>query len=490
MSLNTRKEFGLEERNKEYNQEEEARLLNNEELSEDDDWATTINEDGDEESPQSVSLIHYICIGFSIGFVFFLFRLLLMYFGHMHHTSRPAEKLYFNGSDYFSSTVLLISLSGFRPDYLSRDITPNLNTIAKNGVKAERMQPVFPLSLFPNHWTLTTGLFPEMHGIVRNSFYDNAMGAFEYKNESITSNKEWWKGEPIWLTSRINRKKSASIMWPGTNTHHNTPDYVIPFNESMNVNEQLNAVLDWIDLPYSTRPHVITVRVPQRNYKESPDGLKADEYIKEIDEAIGYFFKELSIRNLDSHVNTIIAGDHGLEKTSREKLIYIDDILPKHLVKYVKNSVPSSLLDFQHNISPDIIQEIYQKLIGHTKTSHFKVYLKDQLPTRYHYSQSSRISPIQVIPSVGYQFTTHKMGFVEGGEYEGYDNLEDKMGAVFLAKGPKISKWYKPGTVLAPFLNVEVYGFMTELLNIDAAPNNGTMKGKLPILYEPPLEAK
>lgn len=42
------------------------------------------------------------------------------------HHERGAEKLYYNGSDYFASTVILISLDGFRPDYLNRGKTPNM----------------------------------------------------------------------------------------------------------------------------------------------------------------------------------------------------------------------------------------------------------------------------------------------------------------------------------------------------------------------------
>lgn len=47
------------------------------------------------------------------------------------HHERGSEKLYHNGSDYFASTVVLISLDGFRPDYLNRGITPNLRQFGK-----------------------------------------------------------------------------------------------------------------------------------------------------------------------------------------------------------------------------------------------------------------------------------------------------------------------------------------------------------------------
>ena len=42
------------------------------------------------------------------------------------------------------STVLLISLEGFRWDYLERADTPNLDRLVATGVKAQALIPIFP----------------------------------------------------------------------------------------------------------------------------------------------------------------------------------------------------------------------------------------------------------------------------------------------------------------------------------------------------------
>ncbi|KAG0744773.1 hypothetical protein G6F62_010205 [Rhizopus arrhizus] len=468
-------------------EEEQSHLLNKETTSEDEDWSFMLDEGEDEGFSSEVSIIRYIGLGISIGLSFFAIKLLMTYLGHMNPMKRAAEKLYFNGTDYFAPTVVLISLDGFRPDYLERNITPHLDALANEGIRAEYMNPVFPPSTFPNHWTLVTGLYPETHGIVDNSFYDPDMGLFEHTNQSVISDHRWWKGEPIWLTSRINRQRTASIMWPGSSTHYNTPDYVIASNDSMRMKQRMQVTVDWLDLPYNKRPQMITVYMPQLEQEGHREGSdKIDDYIKEVDAAIGYLTNELSIRNLNSHVHTVIVSDHGTVSTSQDKLIYIDDILPSYLLKYVQNTSPSSMLRFQPELPKDVIQDIYQKLIHKTKNHHFSIYLKQDMPSRFHYRHSNRISPIQVIPDVGYIFTTHKMSSKEGDDI-GYDNLADDMKTIFLAKGPKLNKIYKQGSILAPFVNVEVYGFMTELLNIDAAPNNGTIKTKFPVLYQPPL---
>src|SRR5262249_47560794 len=63
-------------------------------------------------------------------------------------------------------TVILISIDGFHPDYLDKYPAPTLSTLARQGVRARWMTPVYPSLTFPNHYSIATGLYPERHGIV------------------------------------------------------------------------------------------------------------------------------------------------------------------------------------------------------------------------------------------------------------------------------------------------------------------------------------
>jgi hypothetical protein len=69
--------------------------------------------------------------------------------------------------------VVLVSLDGFRWDYAKRDGAKHLLALGKQGVWApEGMLPSYPSLTFPNHFTIVTGLYPEHHGLVANSFFD------------------------------------------------------------------------------------------------------------------------------------------------------------------------------------------------------------------------------------------------------------------------------------------------------------------------------
>ena len=75
-------------------------------------------------------------------------------------------------------SVLLVSIDGFRADYMDLGITPNLERIAADGARAAWMTPSYPSLTFPNHYTIVTGLRPDHHGIVQNTMHDPVLGDF------------------------------------------------------------------------------------------------------------------------------------------------------------------------------------------------------------------------------------------------------------------------------------------------------------------------
>lgn len=77
--------------------------------------------------------------------------------------------------------------------------------------RAEYMRPSFPTLTFPNHWTLLTGLYPSVHGIVANDFYDPAVDKeFVYTEPSKSWDSDWWSGEPVRLFSSRRESRAAN----------------------------------------------------------------------------------------------------------------------------------------------------------------------------------------------------------------------------------------------------------------------------------------
>src|SRR6476660_8510413 len=91
--------------------------------------------------------------------------------------------------------LVLVSLDGWRWDYINRFSAPNLRALASRGVRAAALIPSFPVLTFPNHYTLVTGLYPEHHGIVGNTMNDAAIGQRFSMSAETAKDSRWWGGE-------------------------------------------------------------------------------------------------------------------------------------------------------------------------------------------------------------------------------------------------------------------------------------------------------
>ena len=61
-----------------------------------------------------------------------------------------------------TSKVLLISMDGFRWDYINKVDTPNFDAFAREGVRAPYINNPFITKTFPSHYTIATGKIAEL----------------------------------------------------------------------------------------------------------------------------------------------------------------------------------------------------------------------------------------------------------------------------------------------------------------------------------------
>ena len=107
--------------------------------------------------------------------------------------------------------TVIVSLDGFRWDYAEAFDTPFFQQMARQGVKAV-MSPSFPSKTFPNHYTLATGLYPDHHGIVANSFLDRSTGeVYSLGDARSRTNPRYYGGDPIWLTAKRQGVPTATV---------------------------------------------------------------------------------------------------------------------------------------------------------------------------------------------------------------------------------------------------------------------------------------
>ncbi|KAG2188045.1 hypothetical protein INT44_000796 [Umbelopsis vinacea] len=402
-----------------------------------------------------------------------------------------------NGTHDFRQTLIMISMDGTVNDYLDRGITPNLDIIAADGVRAQYMNPSFPSVTFPNHWSLVTGLYPETHGIVGNVFYDPVLNqTFNYKSAAGSWSSKWWGGEPIWVTSELQNVTSAVIMWPGCSTSFNgiRPTYEVPFDDVTSSDKKMDQVLQWLDLPLEDRPQIINAYIQgidQHGHKYGPYDNLTLNALHSVDGSLGRLLDGLKNRHLSDIVHIMVVSDHGMSESSNDKLIYYDDILDETALGNIWKTEGWPLLGIRaYPGKEDALDDIYQQLYEHSLLpgAKYEVFRRENMPLKYHFSHTQRVPPVIAIPFEGWNFVTHKQFNDPTKEYQprgvhGYDNFARQSRAIFVAKGPFFDWDLGRGQRLKPFVNIEVYNVLSRILGLQPAENNGTLSGFLQSLY-------
>ena len=367
-------------------------------------------------------------------------------------------------------TVILVSLDGFRWDFRDIGNTPTLDSLARVGVTAEHMIPVFPTMTFPSHYSMATGLYPERHGIVSNQMYDPTRDAwFAIGNRDGA----WWGGEPIWLTAERQGIIAATFFWPGTdvpiNGRHATHWY--RFDASIPNKDRVDQALQWLALPAGEQPQLITLYfedVDQAAHDDAIDSRRVQRAITSVDAALGRLTAGLTRMGASDKVNVIIVSDHGMAGRSPERVIFIDDFVDVDAVTVVDwNPVwMASAADGNHD-------RLYQRL----RNAHpnLTAYRREDIPERFHFKNNARVPPVIALADEGWSITTR--GYFDRnrdsfrGHTHGYDNQAASMGSIFVASGPAFAN----GKTVDPFENVHIYELVCHVLGIEPAVNDGSL---------------
>jgi predicted AlkP superfamily pyrophosphatase or phosphodiesterase len=380
---------------------------------------------------------------------------------HRHHRSAEAVSP--------SRPLILVSIDGFRWDYLNRGVSPNLSALAAGGVRAERMLPSFPSITFPNHYTLVTGLYPDHHGIVNNTFEDARLpGVFHM----TTKDEAWWdQGTPIWVSAERQGVPTATEFWPGSEVaiHGVRPSLWEPFNQAKWSDQRVDTLLGWLDAPAATRPQFLTLYfdiVDTAGHLHGPDSPEVNSAVATVDKAIGRLVAGLKARGLDA--NLIVVADHGMAATAPERTIVLDDLIDPAAVHVVFADAVSGL-DIPKTPAGEAAEA--RLLAPH---DHMACWKKADIPARFHYGTNPRVPDVVCAAEVGWLIETreeiarHRHPLL--GEH-GYDNAAPEMGALFIANGPAFAR----GELVKPFPNVDVYPLMTHVLGIKGEPNDGRL---------------
>lgn len=370
--------------------------------------------------------------------------------------SRPAI-----AQDPRPPVTILVSIDGFRADYLHRGLTPTLSALAGQGISAA-MRPSFPTKTYPNHYTLVTGLRPDRNGIVANKMEDPARPGetFTMKN---SQDPFWWsEAEPIWVAAEKAGIRTATMFWPGSNLAYDNirPRDWFDYDEEITDTQRVNTVLDWLRRPAAIRPRFVTLYfdlVDTAGHHFGPISPELNGALKTVDGDIAALRDGLA--EMGQPANLVIVADHGMAATSPDRVVWIHDIA-KRSDYHVIDEGPVALI----NAMPGREQSLVASLLRpHT---HINCLRKGDLPERLHYGRNPRVAPFVCRADIGWLLLDTVPKRFDLGSH-GYDNQAPEMLALFIAAGPDIA----PKGTIPTFDNVDIYALLRDLLRL--APKHG-----------------
>ena len=372
--------------------------------------------------------------------------------------------------------VVLISLDGFRHDYIELHNAKHLRAIAEQGVRASSMTPVYPSNTFPNHISLITGLLPKHHGIVNNRFFDKSRptkeGYAQYKLGYGGMDSTWITATPLWNLVEYHGMKAATFFWPESDSRISgtLPSYFYHYSKYSDYQQRVDQIITWLKLPEVSRPRFIAgyfSLTDSVGHDEGPFSDKTSDAVAKVDALIGQLYERINA--LDLPVNLVVVSDHGMTPVDENMLIEVESLsIPENFI--FENEGAQVHLYAREGVCDEHVANEIERL--NRIASNRYIVLNDKQRAKRHMELGNRAGDIilEIAPPARF-IDANSMHISKGGP--GYVNTLPDMGATFVAVGPA----FKPNTTLPVFSNLEVYPALAKILGIaPITPIDGKLK--------------
>jgi predicted AlkP superfamily pyrophosphatase or phosphodiesterase len=378
--------------------------------------------------------------------------------------------------------IILISADGFRYDLADKYDAKNLIRLRSSGVAADYMLSVFPSLTFPNHYSIATGAYPDHDGIVDNTFYDPARHqVYSMASKNEVEDSSWYGATPIWVLAEKQAMLTASYYWVGAEAAIQgvRPTYYYKFNSRIPMNERIQGVRDWLQLPENKRPHLITFYISDVDHQEHMYGVNSkqtEDAVHFVDDAVGQLVR--TVDSLHLPVNYIFVSDHGMAD-----LDTLHTLSLPNTIDTASFTILSSLsIVHLYAKKSSAIRPAYKTLKSAAKD--YDVYLATNMPKRWHYNKKNdrynRIGDIILVAHAPKVFKLNRRSLPAA--THGFDPALEVMHASFYAWGPA----FKSNLKIKGFENIHIYPLIAHMLQLKITePIDGNPSILLPLLKTP-----
>lgn len=376
--------------------------------------------------------------------------------------------------------VLLISLDGFRWDYMNKTNTPNLDKIVRTGVKAKFLRSAFPTTTYPNHFTMVTGLYPDRHGIIANYMYDPVL---KERFNIYNTDPKWWSAfgaEPLWITNQDQGGRSGVIHWPGYNVAFNgeyatlrvkTPSFNIDLRNKtgrvISYEKRIDILMKW--LSSNKPPNFVALyfeEPDEEGHRFGPNSTEIKNKIEKLDQTVGLIWDGLRRIGKLNKINIMITSDHGMTEMLPTRIFFDKYVDTKNFDIWDQSTNLMISPKKGHKCS---VYKAFERL--QRKEPHIKVYWKRDIPEFLHLKNNRRVPEIFVLADLGWALINSKQKYFYKGNH-GFSQEHMDMAGFFVGRGPAFRRGYERDG----FDNVHLYPLICHIMDIKPKPNNGSIE--------------
>ena len=335
-------------------------------------------------------------------------------------------------------TVVVLLFDGFAPALLDGQDTPALPRMRREGAWTHHMVPPFPSISLIGGFTISTGCWPEHHGVVTNRFFDPQRGFYDHSRDA-----DWVTGcEELHQAAERQGVPTATLGWYGevSSTRGKLArivEYAPTWRESPSDAQRADQVIRVLQLPKEQRPQLILAYFRGPDGAEHFHGMESVETraaVTQADRIVGSVLDTIHAVGLESHATLIVTTDHGMVPITH--LINVEYLLRNEGI--AARTVATGTTAFVYLNDGARTDDAARKLAGHEE---FDVIDPRAQPTWSHLGTGARVGDLILSAKPGYVIE-------DRGQWPWFIRWLAWTGPVFLdaSRSLKASHGYPPDT--------------------------------------------
>ena len=367
------------------------------------------------------------------------------------------------GDPLYGRTLVLVSIDGFRWDYLDRPEAHQMKALADRGVRVTRLMPVYPSKTFPAHLSMATGLYPTQHGIVDNYFCRNDRLDC-YQKGAASEDPSWLAGTPLWTLVEQQGGRAATFFWPESEAPiaGTLPSEYRQYDARTPHAKRISQAIQWLEAPANERPQLITLyfsTVDSAGHAHGPDASQTRGAIAEVDRWIATLWRVIDQINAReaADINLMLVSDHGMAAVDRAQFIDTNTLPRPRGFKRVNSS--TRVMYYQRGPDADLAA-LSERLEG-MSDGRYRIVTKDVLTNR-HYRDHPAVASLIIETDPPRLFRRGGAAGRDLAGMHGYAADEEEMAAFLVAVGPS----FATETIIAKAHQLDVYPVAARLLSL------------------------